>query len=683
MADNVQSPDFISDEQMAAVAQVPATTTQASAQAPDFIPDDQFQSDEDKYAAPEQTLAAGAEGVAKGLLGPVATAAEVASGITTPEAILGREAAHPYIHAAGEAAGFIAPALASLGSSTGLQAAAKVTQAGLLSCLAETIGLHGGETLASKVGMGAAQGLIDNVLLAGGDEVSKLILQDPSQSVETAAAHVGLAGLLGAGAGATLGGVSGLWKAVSSSKAAQGVADFRGAIAKEISDPLSVNAVSDELQAFHDVVSDAASDVYGAKGLKSQDIAKLMPDLNDKIIDQTTDTSTKVAKAIDKLGDDPHATLLKNELEKFNTTIQSGKPEDMFNATQELKQQLQEWGRYNKDIVPLAERPFRNTAKDLAFDLRNSLEDTSVWGDAAKRQADINSAAKPWFDIQKDFRSKFMTKDPGNPLDYIIDRGKVQTFLNQVGGNRGAVKEDVLERFLDRSQKYLDQINKTHANLDLEPAIVPTSLSATKDALQSPSVGTQLARMFVKSGLSRMAGGAVGGTLGHFTGIPGAGAVGAMIGSHSLDGMVNSVLPSLAKPMLQKEVSAAGFNAGSEFVNQVAKGQDLIKKATKGIFTRGIQEVAKPSQASLDKLDKKLKELQTEPEKMQDLHPELNHYLPDHGTSAATTASRAVQYLNSLRPNEDRKAPLDSKPVVEPSQRAEYNRALMIAQNCC
>ena len=65
---------------------------------------------------------------------------------------------------------------------------------------------------------------------------------------------------------------------------------------------------------------------------------------------------------------------------------------------------------------------------------------------------------------------------------------------------------------------------------------------------------------------------------------------------------------------------------------------------------------------------------------MQDLHPELNHYLPDHGTSAATTASRAVQYLNSLRPNEDRKAPLDSKPVVEPSQRAEYNRALMIAQ---
>ena len=72
-----------------------------------------------------------------------------------------------------------------------------------------------------------------------------------------------------------------------------------------------------------------------------------MPDLNDKIIDQVTDTRSKIANTIDKLGDDPHAKLLTNELEKFNKQIQSAKPEDMFNATQELKQQLQEWGKYN------------------------------------------------------------------------------------------------------------------------------------------------------------------------------------------------------------------------------------------------------------------------------------------------------------------------------------------------
>ena len=684
-------PDFIPDEQMEESSQptAPPTDQQATdqtsslAQTPDFIPDNEFQSDEEKYGTPEQTIAAGAEGVAKGLFGPVATAAEVASGITTPEAIRGREEQHPYVHGAGEALGFIAPALATLGSSTGVQAAAKLTQAGALSALAESIGLHGGETLASKVGMQAASGLIDNMLLAGGDEVSKMILQDPNQSVQTAVAHVGLAGLLGAGAGAALGGVSKLVDAVSGSKIGQSVANFRGAVAKEIADPSNVDAVSSELQALHDSISDAASDVYGAKGLKSQDIAKLMPDLNDKIIDQVTDTSSKIANTIDKLGDDPHAKLLTNELEKFNKQIQSAKPEDMFNATQELKQQLQEWGKYNKDMVPLAERPFRNAAKDLAFDLRTNLEDKSVWGDAATRQQQINAAAKPWFDIQKDFRSKFMAKDPGNPLEYVVDKGKVQTFLNQVGKARGTLREDALSKFIDRSQDYMNQINKTHANLGIEPAVIPTSLSATTEALKGPDGPTRLARLFVKSGLDRMAGGALGGTLGHLSGIPGGGAVGAMIGSHSMEGMLNTVIPSIGKSVLQKEVNSAGFQSASEYVNQVSKGQDLVKKAARNIFTKGIQDISaasSPSQASLDKLDKKLKELQSKPEQLQDLNKNLSHYMPDHSTSAAATTMNAVNYLNSLRPNQDRKAPLDSKPTIDPTKQAEFNRALIIAQ---
>ena len=59
---------------------------------------------------------------------------------------------------------------------------------------------------------------------------------------------------------------------------------------------------------------------------------------------------------------------------------------------------------------------------------------------------------------------------------------------------------------------------------------------------------------------------------------------------------------------------------------------------------------------------------------------DLGHYLPDHQQALGTLAQNAVGYLNSLRPNSQKMAPLDSKPVASQASEMEFMRQLANAQ---
>jgi len=184
----------------------------------DFSGVDQINQDE-QFDTPTQQAIAGAEGVAKGLAGPLATLAETKL-LGVPGAnIEARERVHPGTHLAGEATGLIAPALLTGGASL-------FTQAGLLGTVgkgvAEELGLQG------AVGKAASLG-VENALFSLGDEVSKNITGNPN-SMQTAAMNVGLSGLLGAGAGYGLGKVGELWKAKFGPEADGFVKDFRDRI---------------------------------------------------------------------------------------------------------------------------------------------------------------------------------------------------------------------------------------------------------------------------------------------------------------------------------------------------------------------------------------------------------------------------------------------------------------------
>lgn len=174
-----------------------------------------FELEEEKFGSlPQQALTV-VEGIGEGIAGPVFTALERASGLTTPEAMRGRRETNPTAHSAGEVAGFVGSAFIPGGQ------AALLAKAG-----AKTSKVIAGASAAAKIGRAALQGATEMALMQSGDEISKMIMEDPETSYQSAIANVGLAAALGAGGGAALGSVNPLWEATGGPKLTKFAEDF-------------------------------------------------------------------------------------------------------------------------------------------------------------------------------------------------------------------------------------------------------------------------------------------------------------------------------------------------------------------------------------------------------------------------------------------------------------------------
>lgn len=228
-----------------------------------FLPETQ----EEQYGGIGSGIAAGFEGAAKGLAGPIATGAERLLGVS-PQGIQGRAAQWPFVHGASEMAGLVAPAVASFGGSSALRAG--IEGVGVLPKAmtaveelgARALGLGAPESIAAKIGSAAVKGAIGNMVFQTGDELSKHILGDPN-SVETALPAIGLAGLIGAGAGGVFGSVSPLWKAVSGGETAQvlsGLAGKTGGIEGVIPDHVHEIIQKSGLKLDPEIIGAMASD---------------------------------------------------------------------------------------------------------------------------------------------------------------------------------------------------------------------------------------------------------------------------------------------------------------------------------------------------------------------------------------------------------------------------------------
>lgn len=674
-------PDFIPDN-----AFVPDNAPQGQS---NFVPDSQFVPDESKYGTPSEMAKTLAEGAASSATFGASTGLERMAGVE-PEAILGRRAANPITHAVGQIAGLIAPA--AVEALTGGAATPELIAARTVGQAAESaLSKYSAQGVINKVATKAAEklgaegvtgeavkGLVSNAIFQGGDEISKMLSSDPHQSVQTAAMDVGLAGLLGGGLGAGMAGTHALWESTAGKKIGQLVEDFKGRIQEHLNNPEPAVALTSELDQFYKNTKDVADEVFGAKGLKAQDIAKSMPQMSESIANQAQNIDNKLTSALHSLSDDPYVGKLQKAVEKYKSTIDLDptSPEQIFNATQGLKQQLQEWGKYNKTLVPLAEKDFRQTAQELAQSLRTSLEDSSVWGKAGQRQQAINKAFSEFLPSLKDFERRFTVEVGG---ERQIDPGKINTYVNQLGKPNAEIKQQMLENFLEAANKYRNTLKDTHANLGLESPIVESGMHASKASLEEITPGAKLADAFVKRGIGKLAGGAMGGALGAAVGHP---VLGAVIGEHSLAPFLDSVLPSIIKPLLSSNASAMGLKEAAQYGAQVVRGESFLRKMAKSVFKVATSEAVKePSQGSVDKLDKMLKAAQVDPSQLMNRENSLDDYLPGHSTSLSYTAGNAVNYLNSLRPKEVRQLPLDKKSVPNPIEKANYNRALMIAQD--
>lgn len=148
---------------------------------------DSLVDDSDKYSSTGQQVAAGLEGAAQGVLGPLAPIAEMAVGIPKKD-IAAREKANPWVHGLSETAGlagsmFVGTGEAALAAKAA-EATAKIAELG-------------------KVGSAAIKGIINTGLIKGSDEVSKWLLGegDPEHPIAAGLMNTGAAALIGGSLG--------------------------------------------------------------------------------------------------------------------------------------------------------------------------------------------------------------------------------------------------------------------------------------------------------------------------------------------------------------------------------------------------------------------------------------------------------------------------------------------------
>jgi len=206
--------DFISDEEMEKLSPTPKASTaiQDTPQAvqatniPDFISEDEFESDEDKYGGLGQQAVTFLEGAAQGVAGPLATLAEKHVLGVADEDQLMRRKVNPITHGAGQTAGIVGSVVSGTGAGSLMAKAGQAAEAATLARVAQPLLRH-------KVGSAAVREATEMAIFSSGDEVSKMILNDPNTTAEDALANIGLGTALGGVGGAAMGVVSPLWSA--------------------------------------------------------------------------------------------------------------------------------------------------------------------------------------------------------------------------------------------------------------------------------------------------------------------------------------------------------------------------------------------------------------------------------------------------------------------------------------
>lgn len=142
-----------------------------------------------KYGTPGQMALTALEGFGAGTTFGLSTGAERLGGVPS-EVIRERREANPWTYHLSQAGGM------ATGLLTGTGEGALLAKAG--AATAERLGIEG-------IGGLAARGFVENALTASGDEMSKMLSEDPNQSLQSAVTNIGLSGVIGAGTGALLG----------------------------------------------------------------------------------------------------------------------------------------------------------------------------------------------------------------------------------------------------------------------------------------------------------------------------------------------------------------------------------------------------------------------------------------------------------------------------------------------
>lgn len=201
-----------------------------------------------------------------------------------------------------------------------------------------------------------------------------------------------------------------------------------------------------------------------------------------------------------------------------------------------------------------------------------------------------------------------------------------------------------------------------------------------------PSQGSKMAKKMVDS-LARAAGEGVGdiagATLGHMTGLPGAGWVGGLVGHYALAPLLKTLIPSVIKPLLTSDSSIVGLKVAFDAIDTIAKGETLAHDASKALFQEGSKSFFNtliPDKDKLHSLDTHVEAIAKNPESMFLANNMLAHYMPGHQTALSATNQNAINYIQAQKPRPSQLAPLDKPITPSADALSSYYRTLGLAE---
>lgn len=637
---------------------------------------------EAKYSTPGQMIKTGLEGAAEGVAGPLADLFETKLGIATPEDIQGRRDTNPITHGAGNVAGFAGSIAGGVGlGKVAAGAGLAATDAlGLSSAVGRAAGIAPELSTVAKIASRGVQTGAEMAALSTSDELSKMVTNQPGQTIGNAAVHIGLNGLLGGVVGGTLGAISPLFKAGTEKLGiAQTIDDAKAQFEFRQNNPDPLAGATGELQ-------DRISSMDGLRGMKTEPLLAAMPEATEAniakvdahiqdISDQVTSKLEAASKSVKTRSAVPY---LSEDLNNFHEAVTQPNASigEKFQALDKLKTDLQGYAKWAGTEEGSAKGVL---GAQMSSIIKPALEDSSVWGEAGNIQRKANSAISEFLTANKPLLQKFTSKIGG---DAVVDSGKVNSFLNNAGKPSASIKANALSEYLDKSQKLADTIKEIYNKAGLE---VPEEANLNPAAvinnnLGKTTVGSQLgdwmydkgAASAVGSGLGTGIGGIAGSAVGH----P---AIGAALGAKFLGPSITA----LAKPLIESATNSIGIKSAAKYVSSAAAGQSLLSNAAKSFFKASSQVIPEqliPKAAALKDLSDRIDHLASNFNSQLEIGQNLQHYMPDHAQAAASTAGAAIGYLQSLKPTQPQMSPLDTPGVISKAAQYKYDRQLAIAQ---
>lgn len=434
-----------------------------------------------------------------------------------------------------------------------------------------------------------------------------------------------------------------------------------------------ISEFADGLKDQHSKVSKALYDAN--KSVRLEESANYLKDIpGDVALPEMTKTVAQLKNTIQEMRAEPdlypgaYPRILEQVTDRVSKEVGSESSAfDVFKSLNDLKSRLDEEIQYG--AAPSGgDLRAQNLIGNIRRSIKNTLEEPSIWGEAASRQAAFNDAQSQFLNLvgkKGVFRSSFMgpALGKGGKLAYEVSPAKVETYLKQISSLRGEAKSQALKSYLEVSDNLVNEIEKSYQALP-DKAFDKSGIQAVLEKNRDISNKAIEQSEFNKA-LNALSGGAHNVQFGE-----GAAASTAILGH------------PVAAAALE---TAAMLKAPGLAIQRLAKIERLVQQTTRAI-DRGVSQIFKGaaqagektagfigSQIDLEKKDKKYKNVTTQlndltnnPEKLlsqlEQSTQNLHNYAPKISQGLQMTGARAVQFLQSKIPGQD----VNKRPLSDP-----------------